>query len=103
MLAEKEQNADRKIASALRDLLQSPSVAPLVSSRAQARGGAVEQDAQLQKEAADECRLKDQVREVTKRVAEGEWAGRVGGGSAVVQSLPVGWVPLSLCAPRIPM
>eukprot|EP00903_Cladosiphon_okamuranus_P009187 g8774.t2 len=36
----------------------------------QARGGAVEQDARLQKEAADECRLKDQVREVTKRVAE---------------------------------
>eukprot|EP00752_Nemacystus_decipiens_P003010 g2792.t1 len=36
----------------------------------QARGGAVEQDARLQKEAADESRLKDQVREVTKRVAE---------------------------------
>lgn len=42
---------------------------------AQERGVAVQHDARLQKEEADECRLKDHVREVAKRVAEGERKG----------------------------
>lgn len=41
----------------------------------QERGVAVQHDARLQKEEADECRLKDHVREVAKRVAEGESKG----------------------------
>lgn len=54
------------------------------SSRAwkclQERGVAVQQEARLQKEAADESRLKDQIREVTTRVAGGETEAAVNEG-----------------------
>lgn len=44
----------------------------LRATRVQERGVAAQQEARLQKEVADESRVKDQIREVTTRVAGGE-------------------------------
>lgn len=44
--------------------------------RAQKRQDAVQNEARLEKEAADECRMKEVVRDVTQRVAEGKMYAR---------------------------
>ncbi|CAM9737265.1 unnamed protein product, partial [Ectocarpus sp. 8 AP-2014] len=62
--------AERRRAERAKRLGALESVREAATVAAQERGVAVQHDARLQKEEADECRLKDHVREVAKRVAE---------------------------------
>ncbi|CAM9626082.1 unnamed protein product [Ectocarpus sp. 4 AP-2014] len=62
--------AERRRAERAKRLGALESVRDAATVAAQERGVAVQHDARLQKEEADECRLKDNVREVAKRVAE---------------------------------
>ncbi|CAB1110770.1 unnamed protein product [Ectocarpus sp. CCAP 1310/34] len=62
--------AERRRAERAKRLGALESVREVATVAAQERGVAVQHNARLQKEEADECRLKDHVREVAKRVAE---------------------------------